>query len=91
MVGLFPVSGPWSSRGMDLRRGPGRPRNDEPGAPSKRVDVKIPLQLLERLEAIARARHMTRHLAIREAILEWVARRDREPGPGAAPPVDPAP
>jgi predicted transcriptional regulator len=55
------------------------------------VDVKIPMDLLERLEAIARRQGKSRHLAIREAIAEWVERhgtkgddaaleRDREGG-----------
>jgi len=75
---------------MEIRRSPGRPRDDEPPAPSQVVNVKIPLQLLERLEALARARGIPRHQAIREAIAEWVERRDHgqaEPGTSTGDPA----
>ena len=59
-----------------FRREPGRPRRDEPPAPSAVVEVKIPLDLKERLERLAKAKGISRHLAIREAIAEWVEKRE---------------
>ncbi|WP_316411348.1 ribbon-helix-helix protein, CopG family [Mesoterricola sediminis] len=38
--------------------------------------MRVPLDLLERLEAIAAERGISRHQAIREAIAEWVEKRD---------------
>ena len=64
---------------MPFRRRPGRPRNEDPPAPSRRIDVRVPLDLLERLEALADARGITRHQAIREAIAEWVEKREDQP------------
>ena len=58
---------------MPFRRSPGRPRKGEPPAPSRVVFVKIPLDLLEALEAIASSRRMSRHQAIREALARYVA------------------
>ena len=60
-----------------FRRGPGRPRNDEPPAPSRVVEVKIPLEILEQLEAVAKSEGKTRHYAIREAIAEWVEKHSK--------------
>jgi len=40
------------------------------------VEVKIPLDLKERLERLAKAKGISRHLAIREAIAEWVEKRE---------------
>jgi metal-responsive CopG/Arc/MetJ family transcriptional regulator len=57
---------------IDYRREPGRPGKDEAPAPSKRVGVFIPLQILAQLERIALERRITRHAAIREALAEYV-------------------
>lgn len=83
MVGLFkakPLRYGW--RVSTFRREPGRPGKDDPPAPSRRVDVKIPLELLEQLERIAEAEGKSRHLAIREAIAEWVEKRLTMPESG---------
>ena len=44
--------------------------------------MKIPLELLEQLERIAEAEGKSRHLAIREAIAEWVEKRLTMPESG---------
>jgi len=59
---------------IEYRREPGRPGKDESPAPSKRVGVFIPLQILAQLEHIALGRQITRHAAIREALAEYVER-----------------
>ena len=61
-----------------LRREPGRPGRHEPPAPSRRMDVRVPVELADRLMAQVAARNMTRHQAIREAIAEWVEKRESE-------------
>jgi len=64
-----------------FRREPGRPRKNEPPAPSKVVEVKIPLELAERLEALAKARGISRHQWIREAMAEKVERDEKQGSP----------
>ncbi len=42
------------------------------------MDVRVPVELADRLMAQVAARNMTRHQAIREAIAEWVEKRESE-------------
>jgi hypothetical protein len=74
IVGLFPGAPCRQSWLMppSFRREPGRPGKHEPPAPSRSVDVRIPTEILERLEAIAAARGISRHQVIREALARYV-------------------
>jgi len=45
------------------------------------VEVKIPLELAERLEALAKARGISRHQWIREAMAEKVERDEKQGSP----------
>lgn len=60
-----------------FRREPGRPRKNEPRAPSRSVDVRIPEDILEALIAIAERRGISKHHLIREALAEYVERHER--------------
>lgn len=71
---------PWIM--VDFRRSPGRPGKHEAAAPSRRIGVLVPLELLTLLERIAAIKSISRHAAIREALAAYVEaelRHDKAP------------
>ncbi len=58
----------------DPKRGPGRPPS--PDGPAPRVTVRIPARLLNRLEAEARARGLSRSRALVSAIRAYLGDAD---------------
>lgn len=57
---------------VDYRRDEGRPRNDEPAAPSRPETVKVPDELWLLVRKIAKSKRISKHAAYREAIDEYV-------------------
>jgi len=56
---------------IDYRRDEGRPRNDEPAAPSIPETVKIPVSVHTLIRKIAKARNISKHAAYREALSDY--------------------
>ncbi|MBI4705985.1 MAG: CopG family transcriptional regulator [Deltaproteobacteria bacterium] len=76
-VGDRAVSNPYYRRieqdgGVRLRVRPGRPRKGEPAGATTVKSVRLPPQIWERVEVQAEREGMTRHAAIRQAILIWL-------------------
>lgn len=64
-----------------LRRAPGRPGKNEPAAPTRRVGVRVPLELLDSLERIAAAQGVSRHATIRNALVAYAQQNDPSKAP----------
>jgi hypothetical protein len=56
---------------IDYRRDEGRPRHDEPAAPSRPETVKVPEEVWILLRKIAKARNLSKHAIFREAMDEY--------------------
>ena len=57
---------------MPIRRSPGRPKRNDPPAPSKRRVVKVPIDLDDLVVREAAARGLSYQAAAREALLLWL-------------------
>ncbi len=57
---------------IDYRRAPGRPRRDEPPAPTERLRDRVPVSMMDLFRAILGVRKMSRQAAIREALADWI-------------------
>lgn len=64
-----------AAKGMVLP-GRGRPKKGEETGPSVTRSVRFPARVWASIEAVAKARGVSVHAAVRTAILEWVARGD---------------
>jgi hypothetical protein len=79
MVVLFLLPAPGEPEGMTFRRQPGRPGPLEPRAPSTVINFRIPDDMLERLDALAKKRRTPRNQLIREAVQLLLEKQAPEP------------
>ena len=67
---------------MPIRQKPGRPKIDEPPAPQRQRTLRFPVEIDQALVQKACELGVSPQAAIREAVVEWLQRRQEPEPPG---------